>query len=145
MSPTDEIMLQYDVSCSGVPVDDFNIIQSIRTIHYNPISDVTRRSPTASGSCLAISIMLNNFLIPILRPFASESPPKPACWSICIVCSRSLGFVTRSTSSRMICRERRLETGGTRISESKLSESPRSVRIGRNDVVAMTSSRRPYR
>lgn len=108
-----------------------------------PIRDVTSRSPTASGSCLAISIIVNSFLIPMFSPFASESPPKPACCSICIVCWRSRGLRIRSTSSRITSRPRRLETGGTRISESKLSDRPRSVKMGRREVVAITSKRRP--
>ena len=34
--------------------------------------------------------------------------------------------------------------GGTRISESKVSERPRSVRMDLKDEVAMISKRRPY-
>ena len=117
-----------------------------RNYPLNSNNAPTRRSDTLSGSCRAISMILSNFFTPIWSPDdnPSLSEPKPASASILIArfCSCSDG--NSSTSWTTCSRARREDIGGTRISESKVSERPRSVRMDLKDEVAMMSKRRPY-
>lgn len=106
----------------------------------------TSLSATACGSCLAISIKLNNFFTPMLNTgdFPS-SRPNPAFWSMATASLVSWASRNSSTSVRTCSREAIFEIGGTRSSESKFSENPRSVRIEWEEEVAMMRRRRPWR
>lgn len=106
----------------------------------------TSLSATACGSCLAISIKLSSFFTPMLN--AGDRPssrPNPASWSIATACLVSAAALKSSTSVRTCSRDWIFEIGGTRSSESKFSENPRSVRIEWEEEVAMMRRRRPFR
>jgi len=106
----------------------------------------TSLSATACGSCLAISIKLSNFFTPIFN--AGDCPssrPNPASLSIATACLVPAGLLKSSTSVRTCSRDSMVEIGGTRSSESKFSENPRSVRIEWEEEVAMMRRRRPWK
>ena len=109
-----------------------------------PMSAPVNRCATLSGSCLAISMMLSSFLIPIcnLEEYSSV-PPKPESCIIWVACFRSSPDANSSTSFSTYPRAVRVVIGGTRNSESNVSDRPRSVRMGRSDEVAMIRRRRP--
>jgi hypothetical protein len=111
----------------------------------SPISAPVNRSATDEGSCRDISIMLNNFLIPMFSfgDVSSSPPPNPACCSILIACASLSLDLNNCTSSSTCCNDRKLEIGGTRSSESKASVNPSSVRTGRSEDVAIINKRRP--
>jgi hypothetical protein len=112
----------------------------------SPIKLPTNLSVAWSGSCLAISMILNSFLIPICRPFIDSSSPeaKPASANMCIALLRCSSVSKSSTEWSTYSKDSRLEIGATRSSESNASESPTSVKTGRRDVVAMTRRRCPF-
>jgi len=109
-----------------------------------PMRAETSLSATACGSCLAISIQLSNFFTPIFN--AGDCPssrPNPASWSMATACLVPAALLKSSTSVRTCSRDSMVEIGGTRSSESKFSENPRSVRIECEEEVAMMRRRRP--
>ena len=113
--------------------------------HRSPIRELTRRSATLSGSCLAISMMLNSLLIPICSFGSSSSfPANPASSNILIARFLCWSEGNSFTSCSMWSSDWSEETGGTRNSESKFSEKPRSVSSDLNEDVAMTNRRLPY-
>ena len=109
-----------------------------------PRSAPVNRCATLSGSCLAISMTLSSFLIPIcnLEEYSSAPPKAESCISW-IACLRSSPDANSSTSRKTYSRAVRLVIGGTRSSESNVSDRPRSVRMGRSDEVAIIRRRRP--
>ena len=112
----------------------------------SPMSALVNRSAVASGSCLAISTMLSSFLMPTLVRADSASSSvcaNPTCPSMLIARRRSSSDRKSCTSRSTMSSARRDASGGTRSSASKISLSPRSVRTGRRDEVAMMSRRRP--
>ena len=113
----------------------------------NPINPPVNLCATLSGSCLAISTMLNSFLIPICS-FDDVSSPEldenPASRSICIAFRLSSPDWNNSTSRKTYSNAPRFDIGGTRSSESNVSVRPSSVRTGRRDEVEMTRRRRPF-
>jgi hypothetical protein len=111
--------------------------------YYMPNETIafTSLSATSSGSCLAISTMLNNFLTPML---ILPSLSNPACSSIVIARLLSPEEGNSSTSFSTDSSALNEDIGGTRSSESKTSDICISVNIGLSDVVAMIKSRRSF-
>lgn len=130
-----------------IPLMNYTCRDLLNLSHIpSPMRAETSLSATACGSCLAISIQLSNFFTPMLntgdRP---SSRPNPASWSMATACLVSVGVLKSSTSVRTCSRDWIFEIGGTRSSESKFSENPRSVRIEWEEEVAMMRRRRPLR